>query len=947
MKKEDLLIIKGARENNLKNVSLTLPKNKLIVFTGLSGSGKSSLAFNTIYEEGRRRYVDSLSSYARMFLGGTKKPDVDSIEGLSPAISIEQKTVHNNPRSTVGTVTEIYDYLRLLFARIGKAYCPNHNIEITSQTSKDILNSIYKAKEGSKLIIYSPIVEGEKGTHQKLLDKIKSEGYLRVKIDGEIMLLDEPIHLEKNIKHTIDLVIDRVVLNEENYNRIAEAIDIASDKANGLVKVENLDEQKTEIYSKTHACIYKDFTIPKIETRLFSFNAPFGMCENCKGLGVEFKADFDAVVQDKWRTIEQGAIKYFENTVNTQNLEWQEFQALLNHYNISIHTPIDEMNKNELEIIKYGSKDDIEYEMTSSSGNVIRRYKPIEGILTKIERMYYETSSERIRDWIKKYMGSFTCHICKGARLNQNALAVKIEHKNIHEFTKLSVNDLLINFETIFNNFSEQEKQISSLITKELTDRLTFLKNVGLDYLTLERNAETLSGGEAQRIRLATQIGSNLTGVLYVLDEPSIGLHQKDNLKLIHTLRKMVDLGNTLIVVEHDEDTMYEADWIVDIGPKAGVDGGQVVASGSLEEIVKNENSITAKYLSHEWTIPVPQTRRSGNGKVITIKNAKENNLKGIDAKIPLGKFVGVTGVSGSGKSTLVNEILVKGIQQMLGLADGLNSKRAAFDSIQGLEAIDKVVPVSQSPIGRTPRSNPATYTGVFDDIRDIFSAVEESRVRGYTKSRFSFNVPGGRCEKCSGDGFIKIEMHFLPDVFVACDQCDGARYNRETLEIKYHGKNISDVLEMTVDEALEFFQNRVKITEKLQILADVGLGYIKLGQMSTTLSGGEAQRIKLATFLQKKPTGKTIYVLDEPTTGLHTHDVKKLLKILNRIVDNGDTVLVIEHNLDVIKSCDYLIDLGPDGGVNGGLIVASGTPEQVSNIEGSYTGMFLKKIMA
>ncbi|MFV8414301.1 excinuclease ABC subunit UvrA [Mycoplasma sp. Z707] len=946
MSKEDKLIIQGARENNLKNVNLTIPKNQLIVFTGLSGSGKSSLAFNTIYEEGRRRYVDSLSSYARMFLGGTKKPDVDKIEGLSPSISIEQKTVHNNPRSTVGTVTEIYDYFRLLFARIGKPFCPNHNIEISSQTTKDILNSIYQLPENSKLIIYAPLVEGEKGTHANLLEKLHKDGFIRVKIDGQFYLLDDQIELAKNNKHDIDLVITRVVLNEENYVRIAEAIDIAAEHSNGLIKIEDVENNKIYSFSKTHSCIYKDFNMPKIETRLFSFNAPYGMCENCKGLGVEFKADFDAIVPEPWRTINEGAIKYFENTINTANLEWQEFDQLLLRYHIDKNTPIDELTQQERDIIMYGSTEPIAYALKSSSNNIIRRDRQIEGIVTKIEKLYYETSSDRRRDYLNKYMGSFTCSVCSGSRLNQAARAVRIDNKNIYEYTLMSVEQCLESVQSLVGKLSEQEIQISNLITKELIDRLSFLKNVGLDYLTLNRSAETLSGGEAQRIRLATQIGSNLTGVLYVLDEPSIGLHQKDNLKLINTLRKMVDIGNTLIVVEHDEDTMYSADYIVDIGPEAGIHGGQVVAQGHLEDIISNPNSITGKYLSHEWNIPVPLSRRKGNKTEITIKGARENNLKNIDVTIPLGMLVGITGVSGSGKSTLINEIFVRGIQYSLGLLDGINHKKAKFSSIQGLSNIDKVIAVNQSPIGRTPRSNPATYTGVFDDIRDIFENIEESRARGYTKSRFSFNVPGGRCEKCSGDGFIKIEMHFLPDVFVPCDQCDGKRYNRETLEIKYHNKNISQILDMSVEEAFEFFKHKTKITEKLQILIDVGLGYIQLGQMSTTLSGGEAQRVKLATYLQKKPTGKTVYVLDEPTTGLHTHDVKKLITILNRIVDNGDTVVVIEHNLDVIKSCDYLIDLGPDGGIHGGQVVAQGTPEQVAQSPKSYTGEFLAKIL-
>ncbi|QCZ36900.1 excinuclease ABC subunit UvrA [Mycoplasma nasistruthionis] len=946
MKNNDKLIVQGARENNLKNVNLELPKNKLIVFTGLSGSGKSSLAFNTIYEEGRRRYVDSLSSYARMFLGGTKKPNVDKIEGLSPSISIEQKTVHNNPRSTVGTVTEIYDYLRLLFARVGKAFCPTHKIEITSQTNKDILNKLYELPEQTRLIIYAPLVENEKGTHANLLEKLKKEGYSRVRIDGDFYSLDDTITLEKNYKHNIDLVINRIVLNENNYNLIAESIDVAAEKANGMIKVQNVDTDTELLFSKTQGCIYKDFYMPKIETNLFSFNAPNGMCSNCKGLGVEFKADFDAIVPESWRTINERAIVYFENTINTTNLEWQEFDELLKYYDIPKNVPVDELTKQQLDIIKFGSKEEIDFALVSASGNVTRRYKEIEGVVSKIERLYYETSSEMRRDYLKKYMGSFTCHVCGGARLNQYALAMKIDNKNIYQFTELAVDVALDTITELVDKFNEQEKIISNLITKELIDRLSFLKNVGLDYLTLNRSAETLSGGEAQRIRLATQIGSNLTGVLYVLDEPSIGLHQKDNLKLISTLRQMVDIGNTLIVVEHDEDTMFAADHIVDIGPEAGINGGNVVASGSLQEIIDTPESITGKYLSGEWTIETPARRRKGNDKFVTIKGARENNLKNVNITIPLNKFVCVTGVSGSGKSTLVNEIFVNSLLHYLGRAEGLTKKKAKFDNIDGIFNIDTVYPVDQSPIGRTPRSNPATYTKVFDLIRDIYSNVEESRIRGYTKSRFSFNVEGGSCEKCRGDGYLVIEMHFLPDVYVPCDQCEGQRYNRETLEIKYHNKNIAQVLDMSVDEALEFFENQHKIVETLQILKDVGLGYIKLGQMSTTLSGGEAQRIKLAAHLRKKPTGKSVYVLDEPTTGLHSHDVKKLISILNRIVDNGDTVVVIEHNLDVIKSADYIIDLGPDGGVKGGKVVAKGTPEEVAKVKESYTGQFLAKIL-
>ena len=934
------IIIKGAKENNLKNVDVTLPKNKFIVFTGLSGSGKSSLAFNTIYEEGRRRYVDSLSSYARQFLGGTKKPDVESIEGLSPAISIEQKTTHNNPRSIVGTVTEIYDYLRLLYARIGKPFCPTHKIEITAQKLKDIIGSVFKYPEGEKIYILSPVVTNEKGSHQVLLAKLKRDGFLRVKINGEIFELDKDINLDKNKKWTIELVIDRLVLSPNQLSRVSEAIENALEYSNGLVTIEALSKEK-RTFSIQHSCEYGDFDMPKIEPKLFSFNAPAGMCPHCKGLGYLQKASFDLIAPDKNLSINEGGIKYYKNLVGTQNLEWQEFANLMDFYNIDLDTPLRDFSDEELNVIKYGSYEEIPMVRISTSGNRYEGTRFVEGILPKIERKYMETVSEEYRTYYKKYLTDTLCPECKGQRLNKYALAVKLDKLNIFELSNKSIDELLQFIENL--KLTEYEQEVCSLILSELKHRLEFLINVGLNYLTLNRKAETLSGGEAQRIRLATQIGSALTGVLYVMDEPSIGLHQKDNQKLINSLRKIVDIGNTLIVVEHDEETIREADYIVDIGPEAGEKGGKIVAYGSLEDICSAPESITGKYLSGVWQIDVPKTRRSGNGKILTLKNATANNLKNVTVGFPLGKLIVVTGVSGSGKSSLVNEELSNALNKYLNSAayDIRDDKKLA-----GQINVDALISVNQSPIGRTPRSNPATYTSLFDDIREIFAMVEESKEKGFTKSRFSFNVPGGRCDKCYGDGVLRIEMHFLPDVYVVCDHCDGKRYNLETLEIKYHGKNINDVLEMTVAEAYAFFINRPKLRTKLQLLMDVGLDYIKLGQSSTTLSGGEAQRVKLATYLQKKPTGKSLYILDEPTTGLHTHDVKKLLSVLNRIVDNGDTVLVIEHNLDVIKNADFIIDLGPNGGKNGGQIVATGTPEQVAKNEISYTAEYLRKIL-
>ena len=935
------IIVKGARENNLKNVDIEIPKGKLVVFTGVSGSGKSSLAFNTIYEEGRRRYVDSLSSYARQFLGGTNKPLVESIDGLSPAISIEQKTTHNNPRSTVGTVTEIYDFLRLLYARIGKAYCPNHMIEIKAQKTKDIINSIYKLSNGSKIIILSPIVSKEKGTHQNLFTRLKNEGFLRVKVNGDILSLDDEITLEKNKRHNIELVVDRIVLNNESRSRIVEAVELAIEHGKGLVTVEVMGgEAKT--YSKFHSCPQGDFNMPIVEPRLFSFNSPSGMCDSCKGLGLKLNVDPNKLFLEKKKSIRQGGIVYFKNLVDSTNLEWQEFKVLCDYYGISLDRPIEDLTKKDLKIIMRGSDEEISFSLVSSSGIRREKVQHIEGIADKIERKHLTSSSEMVRRWYRDtFMSDVICDKCNGARLNYYARAVKINNKDIHTFTKQSIENA--NNEIISLVLDKNEKQISELIINELSDRLGFLNNVGLEYLSLDRKAETLSGGESQRIRLATQIGSNLTGVLYVLDEPSIGLHQKDNAKLIKTLKHMVEIGNTLIVVEHDEETIMSADHIVDIGPLAGEQGGEIIGSGTPKEISLNKESLTGDYLSGRKKIEVPKFRRSGNGKVVEIKGASENNLQNIDMKVPLGKLIAVTGVSGSGKSTLVNEVLSKSITQKISNPFIVPGK---FSSIKGINNIDKLIKVSQSPIGRTPRSNPATYTGVFDDIRDVFSKTTISRARGYLKGRFSFNVDGGRCDKCKGDGTIKIEMHFLPDVYVKCDHCDGKRYNYETLEAKYKNKSIADVLNMRVSEAINFFSTNKKIYDKLQTLIDVGLGYISLGQSATTLSGGEAQRVKLATFLQKRPTGKTLYILDEPTTGLHQHDIARLIHVLNRIVDGGDTVLVIEHNLDVIKVSDFIIDLGPGGGIKGGKIIGQGTPEQVSKIKGSFTGKYLNKIL-
>ena len=936
----DKIIVKGARENNLKNIDIELPKNKLIVMTGLSGSGKSSLAFDTIYAEGQRRYVESLSAYARQFLGNSEKPDVDSIEGLSPAISIDQKTTSNNPRSTVGTVTEIYDYLRLLFARIGVPYCPNHNIPITSQSVEEMTNKVLEYKEGTKIIIMSPVVHGEKGTHKELFEKLRKEGFVRVRVNGEMLDLSDDITLEKNKKDSIDVVVDRIVLKEDSRSRVFEALEIATKLAEGKAVVQVLGENAKElVFSEQFACPHCEFSLPELEPRVFSFNAPYGACPDCKGLGIKLQIDEDLVIPDKTLSINEGCIKTLSD--DQDGIYYKKLECVCKHYKIDMDKPFGKLKKEEQQIVLHGTTEPIRFNYSTKSGNIMNSIDYYEGIINNLERRYMETSSTWIREWLENYMVEYECDTCKGARLNDNVLSVKIAKKSIYEVTCMSIKQLVDFFKNL--KLTESEKQIASLILKEINERLAFLSNVGLGYLTLSRSAGTLSGGEAQRIRLATQIGSHLTGVLYVLDEPSIGLHQRDNERLINSLLEMRDLGNTLIVVEHDTDTMLAADMLVDIGPGAGDQGGMIMAQGSPEEVMKSDKSITGKYLSGKLKIDVPKTRRKGNKKYITILGAEENNLKNIDVKIPLGTFTCVTGVSGSGKSTLINEILCKKISQKLYKSKVIPGKHK---KINGLDNIDKIVDISQSPIGRTPRSNPATYTGVFDDIRTLFTTTKEAKIYGYEKNRFSFNVKGGRCEACRGDGVKKIEMHFLPDVYVDCEVCHGTRYNRETLKIKYKGKNIADVLDMRVSEALEFFENVPKIKKKLKVLEDVGLGYIKLGQSAPTLSGGEAERVKLAKELQKKATGKTLFVLDEPTTGLHTDDIKHLLAILQKIVDNGDTVLVIEHNLDVIKVADYIIDLGPEGGDNGGEIVALGTPEDISKNKNSYTGQFLKKFL-
>ena len=933
------IVIKGARENNLKNVSLEIPRNQFIVMTGLSGSGKTSLAFDTIYAEGQRRYIESLSTYARQFLGGIDKPDVDSIEGLSPSIAIDQKSTNNNPRSTVGTITEIYDYLRLLYARIGVPYCPNHNIPITSQTLHQMLEQIMTLPENSRIMIMAPMAKQKKGTHKDLLEKLRRDGYIRVEVDGEIRLLEEEINLDKNTKHDINVVVDRMIKKEDNRSRIHDSLEVALNLNDGLVVVKSGSEEL--LFSTSYSCPYCGFSVPKLESRLFSFNSPLGACPDCNGLGFKQKVDVDILIPDPSLSIRQGAIKYYKNIVDTENIEWQTFEALLKHYKISMDKPIKNFTKKEMDIILYGSDEPIKYEINSRGGNNYKKNTPIEGVVSLIERRYVETTSAMSRDWYASYMTDLECPTCHGKRLNEMALSVRVGGKNIIEWTEMSIKQAIRFIEEL--ELTSTQRAIGDMVLKEIYNRLQFLQEVGLEYLTLNRMAGTLSGGESQRIRLATQIGSKLTGVLYVLDEPSIGLHQKDNAKLLAALKEMRDLGNTLIVVEHDEETMRESDWIVDVGPLAGIHGGEIVYNGPSSEIVNCPESITGQYLSGVRKIEIPSQRRKGTGKFIKVRGAEENNLKKLNVDIPLGTFNVVTGVSGSGKSTLVNEIVSKSIMRYLGRA---KIRPGKVKDVKGMDELDKIITIDQNPIGRTPRSNPATYTGVFDDIRDLFAQTPDAKLRGYDKGRFSFNVKGGRCEACWGDGVKRISMNFLPDVYVPCEECHGTRYNEETLQVRFKGKNIYDVLEMTVEEALEFFSSVPKIRTKLQTLMDVGLGYIKLGQSATTISGGEAQRVKLASELQRKATGRTLFVLDEPTTGLHSYDVERLLSVLQRIVDHGDTILVIEHNLDVIKSADYIIDLGPDGGDDGGTVVATGTPEKVAMVENSYTGQYLKKIL-
>lgn len=939
---QNSIIIKGAKEHNLKDINIEIPRDKLVVITGLSGSGKSSLAFDTLYAEGQRRYVESLSSYARQFLGLMEKPDVESIEGLSPAISIDQKTTSRNPRSTVGTVTEIYDYIRLLYARIGVPYCPNCGKKIEKQTIDQIIDSVMSLEEGTRIQVLAPVVRGKKGEYTKLLQDFQKEGFVRVRVDGEVYELTDDIEIDRKKKHNIELVVDRLVVKEEIRTRLTESVETALKYANNLVVID-IPGDKEILYSQNYACPDCNISIEELTPRMFSFNNPFGACPTCTGIGYLMKMDEDLIVPDKNKTLYDGIKAFGASTMKKgDTMAKMYFESIAKHYGVEIKdVHIKKLPRWFLEKILYGTGDEaIDFEYTSYAGT--RKFtSPFEGVLPTLDRRYNETKSQGMRDFYEMYMSESACQTCHGARLKKESLSVKVGDKNINELTDMSIDKIKDFLNSL--QLNNKDKMIADQILKELNKRLQFLLDVGLEYLTLSRSAGSLSGGEAQRIRLATQIGSGLTGVLYILDEPSIGLHQRDNEKLLATLRKLRDLGNTVLVVEHDEDTMYAADQIIDIGPGAGVHGGKVIAQGTAEEIKLVPESITGQYLSGKKQILVPKKRRKSNGKAIEVKGATEHNLKNINVKFPLGQFICVTGVSGSGKSTLVNEILYKTVAKEI---YGSNEKPGKCKEIKGLENVDKIINIDQSPIGRTPRSNPATYTGVFDVIRDIFAATQEAKMRGYDKGRFSFNVAGGRCEACSGDGVLKIEMHFLPDIYVPCEVCKGKRYNRETLEVKYKGKTISDVLDMTVEEALKFFENIPKIKSKIQTLYDVGLGYIKLGQPSTTLSGGEAQRVKLATELSKKATGKTLYILDEPTTGLHIADVHKLIDILQRLVDTGNSIIVIEHNLDLIKTADYIIDLGPEGGEKGGQIIAVGTPEQITRNDQSYTGKFLKKYL-
>ena len=938
---QDKIIVKGARQHNLKNINVTIPRDKLVVITGLSGSGKSSLAFDTIYAEGQRRYVESLSSYARMFLGQSNKPDVDEIQGLSPAISIDQKTTSHNPRSTVGTVTEIYDYLRLLFARIGIPHCPVCGREITQQSVDQIVDNILELEEGSKIQIMAPIVKGRKGTQQKEFDKARKAGFVRVRADGEIYDLSEKIELEKNKKHSIDIIVDRLVVKDGIRSRLADSIETASKLTNGLITVNVIGGEDLS-FSQNYACPEHGVSVDELSPRMFSFNNPFGACPKCTGLGVFLKVDPQLIIPNPDLSIAQGGLKGSGWAMEGNSIAEMYFRALAEKYNFSLHTPLGELPEDIIDVLLYGTRgEELTLERHMPFGDVRIMKRPFEGVVNNLERRFKETSSAWIKDEIQGFMAEIPCDECGGQRLSKTSLSVTVGDLNIMQFCDMQVVEALDFIKTA--SLTEREKFIGKAVFKEVRERLNFLNSVGLGYLTLSRSSGTLSGGESQRIRLATQIGSSLMGVMYVLDEPSIGLHQRDNEKLLGTLKHLRDVGNTVIVVEHDEDTMYAADHIIDIGPGAGIHGGEVIATGDVEEIKKCPNSITGQYLSGQRVIPVPKKRRKGNGSFLEVKGAAQNNLKNINVKFPLGKFICVTGVSGSGKSSLVNEIVYKKLASELNRA---KIRAGKHKSIKGLENLDKVININQSPIGRTPRSNPATYTGVFTDIRALFASTQDAKMRGYTQSRFSFNVKGGRCEACQGDGIIKIEMHFLPDVYVPCDVCKGRRYNHETLEVKYKGKSIHDVLEMTVEEGVEFFSSSPRIARKLRTLYDVGLGYIKIGQPATTLSGGEAQRVKLATELAKRSTGRTIYILDEPTTGLHIADVHRLIEVLNKLVDTGNTVVVIEHNLDLIKIADHIIDLGPEGGNNGGQIIAQGTPESVAKNENSYTGMYLKKVL-